>query len=131
MALQGAVPRLLMAKAPGMAWGYFLKTALRVDRPLSCSFGTSIGQTFVHSPQLVHFERSTYLASWRIFALKFPGSPSNSKISVPVLSSMFKCRPTSTSLGEITHMAQSLVGKVLSSWDMRPPMAEDFSRRYT
>ena len=32
-----------------------------------------------------------------------------------VSSSMFMCRPTSTSLGERIHMAQSLVGKVLSN----------------
>ena len=37
---------------------------------------------------------------------------------------MLICRPTSTSLGEIIHIAQSLVGKVLSNWDMTPPMAE-------
>ena len=127
--MHGAVPLLLIAKAPGIAWGYFLKMAFRTESPWSYSFETSMGQTFVHSPQLVHFERSTYRGSERIFALKLPGSPSNAMISVPVFSSIFKCRPTSTSLGEMTHMAQSLVGNVLSNWDMRPPMADDFSRR--
>ena len=38
-------------------------------------------------------------------------------------------RPVSTSFGEIVHMAQSLVGKVLSSWAMCPPMADSFSTR--
>ena len=42
---------------------------------------------------------------------------------------MFKCRPTSTSFGEIIHMAQSLVGKVLSSCDITPPMDGDFSNK--
>ena len=36
---------------------------------------------------------------------------------------MFRCGPVSTSLGLMVHMAQSLVGKVLSSWAMWPPMA--------
>ena len=40
-------------------------------------------------------------------------------------------RPTSTSLGEMIHMAQSLVGKVLSSWDMTPPMPALFSTMWT
>lgn len=44
---------------------------------------------------------------------------------------IFKCRPTSTSLGEIIHMEQSLVGNVLSSSLITPPMAEDFSTRWT
>jgi hypothetical protein len=39
---------------------------------------------------------------------------------------MFGCRPTSTSLGERIHMEQSLVGKVLSSWAMWPPMLGRF-----
>jgi len=50
-------------------------------------------------------------------------------ISERVSNSMFRCRPTSTSLGEIIHIEQSLVGKVLSSWAMAPPMAGDFSTR--
>ena len=35
---------------------------------------------------------------------------------------MFGCRAHSTSFGETMHMEQSLVGKVLSSWVMAPPM---------
>ncbi len=34
-----------------------------------------------------------------------------------------------TSLGEIIHIAQSLVGNVLSSSLITPPMADDFSTR--
>ena len=41
------------------------------------------------------------------------------------------CRPTSTSLGLMVHIAQSFVGKVLSSCAMCPPMADLFSTRYT
>jgi hypothetical protein len=43
--------------------------------------------------------------------------------------SIFGCRPTSTSLGERIHMEQSLVGKVLSSWAIWPPMLGAFSTR--
>ena len=39
---------------------------------------------------------------------------------------MFGCRPTSTSLGASIHMEQSLVGKVLSSWAIWPPMLGAF-----
>ena len=39
---------------------------------------------------------------------------------------MLGCRPTSTSLGASIHMEQSLVGKVLSSWAIWPPMARRF-----
>ena len=41
--------------------------------------------------------------------------PSMDVTSERVRSSMFICRPTSTSLGDIIHMEQSFVGKVLSS----------------
>ena len=58
VALQGAVPRLLMAYAPGMAWAYCLNAALRWERPSSYSLDGSMGQTLAHSPQLVHLERS-------------------------------------------------------------------------
>jgi hypothetical protein len=83
----------------------------------------------VHSPQLVHLARSMNRGCWRIRAVKRPGSPSSCSSSALVKSSMFRCRPTSTSLGEMIHMAQSLVGKVLSSCDIRPPMAEECSTR--
>ncbi len=88
-----------------------------------------MGHTFAHSPQLVHLSRSTNRASCFTTALKFPGSPLRSMMSEFVSNSMFKCRPTSTSFGEITHIAQSLVGNVLSSCDIIPPIAEDFSSR--
>jgi len=90
---------------------------------------TDMGQTFSHSPQLVHFAGSMKRGFCRILAVKCPGSPSRSRSSVFVRSSMLRCRPTSTSFGEMIHMAQSLVGNVLSSCDIRPPMADDFSTR--
>ena len=127
--LQGAVDRFEIAKAPGMACSYFLKTAFLLLRPWSCSLGTSTGQTVVHSPQLVHLARSMYLGFSLIFAVKFSWSPLSSRRSVLVKSSMFRCRPTSTSFGEITHMVQSFVGNVLSSSAIMPPMAEFFSTR--
>jgi hypothetical protein len=127
--LHGAVPLLLIPYAPGIAWAYCLNMAFLFERPLSYSLGSSIGQTLAQSPQLVHFERSTYRGFCLIFAVKFPGSPSSERSSVFVRSSMLRCRPTSTSLGEMTHIAQSLVGKVLSSWDIMPPIAADFSTR--
>jgi hypothetical protein len=61
--------------------------------------------------------------------LKFPLTPERFSISAHVIRLMFRCRPTSTSLGEIIHMAQSLVGKVLSSSLITPPMADDFSTK--
>ena len=39
---------------------------------------------------------------------------------------MFRCRPTSTSLGEIIHIAHSFVGKVLSSCAITPPIDGSF-----
>ena len=39
---------------------------------------------------------------------------------------MLGCRPTSTSLGASIHIEQSLVGKVLSSWAIWPPMLGAF-----
>ena len=60
---------------------------------------------------------------------KFPASPETLSTSARVNSSILRCRPTSTSLGERIHMEQSLVGKVLSNWDIIPPMEEDLSTR--
>jgi hypothetical protein len=59
--------------------------------------------------------------------LKFPSVPSTLSTSAQVIRLMLRCRPTSTSLGEIIHIAQSLVGNVLSSSLITPPMADDFS----
>jgi hypothetical protein len=66
-----------------------------------------------------------------ILTVKFPISPETSTTSDRVSRLTFRCRPTSTSLGEMIHIAQSLVGKVLSSWDMTPPMPALFSTMWT
>ncbi len=87
------------------------------------------GQTLTHSPQPVHFSRLTNRACLSRVTLKLPGSPVTSTSSVRAWTLMLACRPTSTSLGEIIHMAQSLVGKVLSIWAMVPPMAGPFSTK--
>jgi hypothetical protein len=68
---------------------------------------------------------------WRRVAVKLPASPVTACTSVMVYRSMFRWRPASTSLGEMIHMEQSLVGKVLSNWDMTPPMAERCYARTT
>ena len=44
---------------------------------------------------------------------------------------MSLCLPISTRRGAMVHMAQSLVGKVLSSCAMTPPMAGPRSAKYT
>ena len=131
VALHGAVDRLEIPYPPGIACSYCLKIAFRGARPWLCSLGISTGQTAVHSPHDVHFNKSTNLGFSFTRAIKFPSSPSSSSRSVFVNNSIFRCRPTSTSLGEITHMVQSLVGNVLSSCAIIPPMANDFSTRYT
>jgi hypothetical protein len=82
-----------------------------------------------HSPQLVHLAVSMKRGRWRTRAVKCPGPPSSDWTSAWVMISMLRCRPTSTSLGEMIHIAQSLVGKVLSNCDIRPPTADERSTR--
>ena len=50
-------------------------------------------------------------------------------MSARVMISTFLLRAHSTSFGDRVHMAQSPVGKVLSSWAIRPPMAGDDSSK--
>ena len=82
-----------------------------------------------HSPQPVHLAVSIKRGRCRTRAVKRPGAPSSARTSAWVMISMLRCRPTSTSLGEMIHMAQSLVGKVLSNCDIRPPTADERSIR--
>lgn len=89
------------------------------------------GQFSTHAPQPVQRSMSIVRAFFLTLTLKLPGSPSTASRSAYVINSMFKCRPTSTSLGEMIHIAQSLVGKVLSNCDMIPPIEGDFSSKYT
>ena len=55
-------------------------------------------------------------------AVKLPSAPEIDVTSDRVSSSILMCRPTSTSLGEMIHIEQSLVGNVLSSLDIVPPI---------
>ena len=105
--------------------------ALPSPNPRLNSSGILTGQTSVQAPQPVHLARSMKRGWLSRVARRWPGSPSTSFNSVRVWTSMLLCRPTSTSLGEMIHMAQSLLGKVLSNWAMVPPMAGPFSTRWT
>jgi len=88
-----------------------------------------MGQWEAHSPQPVQAWGSMYRGLDLTVTSKLPCSPSTDSISLLVRKSMFMCRPTSTSTGEMIHMAQSLVGKVLSSQDIIPPMYGDCSTK--
>ncbi len=87
------------------------------------------GQFSTQLPHPVQRSMSILRAFFLTFTLKLPSSPETLSTSESVISSILMCRPTSTSLGAMIHMAQSLVGKVLSSCDIIPPMEPDFSTR--
>src|SRR5208337_4906016 len=80
----------------------------------------STGQFATQVPHPVHFASSTKRGRRLIVTVKSPGCPWTRSTSLKVRISMSRCRPISTSRGAMVHMAQSLVGKVLSSWDMPP-----------
>src|SRR5574341_639991 len=103
---------------------------LRLLMPALYSSGTFEGHFSVHEPQPVHFVSSTCRAFFITFTLKSPAFPVMDLTSLYESNSMFGCLPVSTSLGERMHMAQSFVGKVLSSWDITPPMLGLDSMRY-
>ena len=105
--------------------------AFRIPSPSSNSFGTSIGQFSEHMPQPVHFVSSTYLGFLRTFTTKFPTDPLISCTSEYVNNSTFGWRKHSIIFGARMHIEQSIVGKVLSSCAILPPMLGDFSTRYT
>jgi len=86
-----------------------------------------MGQTAAQSPQPVHLERSTYRGAFVSLTVKRPASPSTDSTVRRVRISTLGCLPTSTSLGERMQAEQSLVGNVLSSWAMTPPMLIPFS----
>ena len=87
------------------------------------------GQYSTQVVQPVHMSSIMYLGFLIRVTLKSPSSPSTLSTSVYVRTSILGCRPTSTSLGASIHVEHSLVGKVLSSWAIWPPMEGDFSTR--
>src|SRR3972149_11024897 len=102
----------------------------RVAKPTSNSFGVVIGQTLAHSPQP---EQSfvTYRGFFRTLTLKLPMYPLTSWTSLLVSNSMFGCLPASDILGASMQIEQSIVGKVLSSCAILPPILGSRSTRYT
>src|ERR1019366_4632707 len=105
--------------------------ALRSPNPRSNSDGSVTGHGVVQAPQPVHFDEITKRGCCLIRTVKFPGCPSTCSTSLKVRISMSLCRPISTRRGAMVHMAQSLVGNVLSSCAMTPPMAAPRSDKYT
>ena len=87
------------------------------------------GQERAHTPQPVHRSRSMYLGCCSTCTVKSPTWPDTPATWAQVMISILRCRPHSTSLGDRMHIEQSLVGKVLSSWDITPPMVGDDSTR--
>src|SRR4030066_2533011 len=97
----------------------------------SYSLVVSIGHFWAQLPQPVRFFESTRNACCFTVTLKLPASPSTVAISAFVMRPMLWCLPVATSFGAMMHIAQSFVGKVLSSWAIVPPMLACFSTRYT
>src|SRR5512137_331493 len=95
-----------MARVFGTACGKSEKMAVRLPNCWSNSLGTFLGHFASQSPQPVHFVGSTYRAAFLTLTVKSPDSPETEVTSASVWISMFRCRPTSTILGEIMHMAQ-------------------------
>src|SRR4030042_5848585 len=118
-----------MAYFRGTAWAYLTWIDFLLASPASYSLSIFVGHFSAQRPQAMHFAMSTYRGCCTTLTSKFPASPEMLFTSERVKSSMLRCRPTSTSLGERIHIAQSLVGKVLSNWDMTPPIEEDLSTR--
>jgi hypothetical protein len=87
------------------------------------------GQYWVQTPQPVHFSWSMKRGCCRTLTRKSPACPEISWTSALVMILMLGDRPASTSFGARIQIAQSLVGKVLSSPAMMPPMADDLSTR--
>ncbi len=113
----------------GIAWEKYTWTALFFDISWLYWSGYTTGQYSTQVVQPVQLSSIMYLGFLIRVTLKSPASPSTLSTSVSVKTSIFGCRPTSTSLGESIHMEQSLVGKVLSSWAICPPMLGVFSTR--
>src|SRR4030042_3470669 len=105
--------------------------ACRTPMFLAKGFVPSMGHTAAQSAQPVHFSGSTLRVLRVTSTLKSPGEPENPVTSESTLSSMLGWRPASTSLGARMHVEQSLVGKVLSSCAIAPPIDGLLSPRDT
>ena len=103
--------------------------AFRIFVFSSYSFRASMGHFWAQLPQPVHFFGSTLSDFCFTVTVKLPASPSTIAISAFVIRSMLWCLPVATSFGAMMHMAQSFVGKVLSSWAIVPPMLGCFSTK--
>ncbi len=95
----------------------------------SISWGTVTGQAFMHSPHPVHFSSSMNLAFLTSLTLKPPFAALTFLTSVWVMISMLGWLSTSYIWGASMQMEQSLVGKVLSSLAIMPPMLAVSSTR--
>jgi hypothetical protein len=97
----------------------------------SSSSGTLTGHASMQAPQPVHLSGSTYLARVTSRTAKRPFCRFTFFTVVFVRISMFGWLSTSYMRGASMQMEQSLVGKVLSSRAMSPPMLGVSSTRYT
>jgi len=88
-----------------------------------------VGQFDTQVPQPVHLASSTKRGRFLTVTVKFPGRPWTCSTWLKVRISTSFCLPISTSRGAMVHMAQSLVGKVLSSCAMAPPIEALVSTR--
>src|SRR4030042_5746831 len=105
--------------------------AFLLDRPISNSLGTFDGHFSRHSPHPVHLVSSTYLAFLRILTLKLPTLPSTLATSAYVMTFVLGWLKQSAIFGARMQIEKSFVGKVLSSWDILPPMLGVFSTSWT
>ena len=118
-----------MEKEYGVAWGYRMQVGARGSSPGVNR--TASGKCLWHSPHAVHFSISIYLGSVTSVAIKLPASPVNSTSWVMGCKSRWSCLVVSDKCGDTVHKSQLLVGKVLSSWVINPPMEYDLSMSIT
>src|SRR4030042_2692628 len=115
----------------GTACGNGMYIAFLWPNPRSNSLSILTGQTSAHRPHPTHLSSCTYLALRLTLTSKLPMNPLTSSTSEYESNVMFGFLESSTILGASMHIAQSPVGKVLSSCAMTPPMLGCFSTRYT
>src|SRR5574342_1050025 len=96
--------------------------ALFVESSWLKESGTGIGQYSRQVVQPVQRSSFTYRGLRSSVIWKSPAWPSTASTSVYVRISMFGWRSHSMNFGDSMHIEQSLVGKVLSSCAIFPPM---------